>query len=228
MRTRRRFSAEFKAKVALKAIKGHETVAELATKHELHPTQIAAWKREAIEKPATSRAIAGSYGGHSAGLWCQHYPPAPRRRCLRSGLAVRRIDPSKQLPVVRCPGCNRPMDPQERTSVTDRLKDIRYVCAVCGMETKRTVRKANRRPQGLGTGECSAPRPSSPAIGVLLVLAPPGLAGQEHGRATIPLNGVIGRPMPFGHSMPLQRLSSQIEKLSTVANATQADSGRRQ
>jgi len=32
MRTRRRFSAEFKAKVALEAIKGHETVAELAGK----------------------------------------------------------------------------------------------------------------------------------------------------------------------------------------------------
>jgi transposase-like protein len=47
MRTRRRFSAEFKAKVALEAIKGQETVAELATKHELHPTQIAAWKRVA-------------------------------------------------------------------------------------------------------------------------------------------------------------------------------------
>ena len=52
MRTRRRFSAEFKAKVALEAIKGHETVAELTTKHELHPTQIAAWKREAVEKLA--------------------------------------------------------------------------------------------------------------------------------------------------------------------------------
>src|SRR5665811_1205538 len=52
MRTRRRFSAEFKAKVALEAIQGHWTVAELATKHELHPTQIAAWKREAIEKLA--------------------------------------------------------------------------------------------------------------------------------------------------------------------------------
>jgi transposase len=51
MRTRR-FSAEFKAKVALATIKGHETVAELATKHPLHPTQIAAWKREAIEKLA--------------------------------------------------------------------------------------------------------------------------------------------------------------------------------
>jgi transposase len=52
MRTRRRFTAEFKAKVALEAIKGQQTVAELATKHELHPTQITAWKREAIEKLA--------------------------------------------------------------------------------------------------------------------------------------------------------------------------------
>jgi hypothetical protein len=101
-----------------------------------------------------------------------------------SGQAVRRMDPSKQLPVVRCRGCNRPMDPQERTSVTDRLEHIRYVCAACGMETKRTVRKANRRPQGLGTGECSAPRPSSPAIGVLLVLAPPGLAYRWRGKST--------------------------------------------
>ena len=50
--TRRRFTAEFKAKVALEAIKGYQTVAELATKHELHPTQITAWKREAIEKLA--------------------------------------------------------------------------------------------------------------------------------------------------------------------------------
>jgi len=30
------------------AIKGHEKIAEMATTHELHPTQIAAWKREAV------------------------------------------------------------------------------------------------------------------------------------------------------------------------------------
>ena len=52
MKTRRRFSAEFKAKVALEAIRGERTIAELATRHELNPTQIAAWKREAIEKLA--------------------------------------------------------------------------------------------------------------------------------------------------------------------------------
>jgi hypothetical protein len=45
-------------------------------------------------------------------------------------------------PVVRCPGCQQPMEPKERTSVTDRLVDIRYVCATCSMDTKRTVKEA--------------------------------------------------------------------------------------
>ena len=52
MKTRRRFTAEFKAKVALEAIQGHRTVAELAKRHELHPNLIAQWKRQAIEKLA--------------------------------------------------------------------------------------------------------------------------------------------------------------------------------
>ena len=56
MKTRRRFSSEFKAKVALEAIKGHETVAELATRHGLHPTQIASasWHRSAAKRFAVS------------------------------------------------------------------------------------------------------------------------------------------------------------------------------
>ena len=50
MKTRRRFTAELKAKVALEAMQGHRTVAELAKRHELHPNLIAQWKRQAIEK----------------------------------------------------------------------------------------------------------------------------------------------------------------------------------
>ena len=52
MKTRRRFSAEFKAKVALEAIRGERTLSELATKHQLHPNQITQWKRQAIENLA--------------------------------------------------------------------------------------------------------------------------------------------------------------------------------
>ena len=52
MKTRRRFTSEFKAKVALEAIRGERTISELATKHQLHPNQITQWKRQAIEKLA--------------------------------------------------------------------------------------------------------------------------------------------------------------------------------
>jgi hypothetical protein len=42
-------------------------------------------------------------------------------------------------PIVRCPGCDQPMEAKERTPAAERLVDIRYVCAGCGMETKRTI-----------------------------------------------------------------------------------------
>lgn len=47
---RRKFSAEFKAKVAIEALKERETLQELALKFELHPNQISQWKHEFIEK----------------------------------------------------------------------------------------------------------------------------------------------------------------------------------
>lgn len=46
---RRRFSADFKARVALEAIEGASTMAELAKKHGVHPNMISGWKRQAIE-----------------------------------------------------------------------------------------------------------------------------------------------------------------------------------
>jgi len=52
--TRKRYGAEFKAKVALEAIKGELTLAELAAKHGVHQTMIAGWKRQAIEGMAAS------------------------------------------------------------------------------------------------------------------------------------------------------------------------------
>ena len=57
--TKKRYSADFKAKVALEAIRGDLTLAELATKHGIHHTMIAAWKRQAVE------GMAGTFSGAS-------------------------------------------------------------------------------------------------------------------------------------------------------------------
>lgn len=46
---RRRFSADFKFRVALEAAKGQQTLSELAGKHSLHPNQISQWKRQLLE-----------------------------------------------------------------------------------------------------------------------------------------------------------------------------------
>ena len=47
--SRRKFSAPFKAKVAIEAIKEQTSIPELAAKFELHPAQISNWKREFLK-----------------------------------------------------------------------------------------------------------------------------------------------------------------------------------
>ena len=49
---RNRYSAAFKAKVALEAIKGEQTLSELGSRYGVHPNMIATWKRQAVENMA--------------------------------------------------------------------------------------------------------------------------------------------------------------------------------
>jgi len=51
-KNRRRFSADYKFRVALEAAKGQQTLSELATKYGLHPNQISQWKRQLLESGA--------------------------------------------------------------------------------------------------------------------------------------------------------------------------------
>ena len=49
MSKRRRFSDDFKAKVALEALRGDQTLSQIAARHKLHPNQISQWKRQALD-----------------------------------------------------------------------------------------------------------------------------------------------------------------------------------
>ena len=62
MSKRRKFSAEFKAKVALEALTGELSLTELASKYDVHPTMIAGWKRQAKE------GMVASFSGKAAGV----------------------------------------------------------------------------------------------------------------------------------------------------------------
>ena len=59
-RTRRNHSPTFKAKVAVDAIKGEKTLAELAKLHDVHPNQINDWKSQLLERAP------GVFGAESA------------------------------------------------------------------------------------------------------------------------------------------------------------------
>ena len=59
-RARRMHNPAFKAKVALAAIKGEKTLAELAQQYDVHPNQITAWKAQVLD------GAAGLFGGGTA------------------------------------------------------------------------------------------------------------------------------------------------------------------
>lgn len=62
---RKQYSADFKAEVALAAIKETETTADLAFRFGLHPTQINQWKRQALEGMGNLFERGGSKGQSS-------------------------------------------------------------------------------------------------------------------------------------------------------------------
>ena len=49
MTKRRRFTADFKARVALDALRGDKTVQEIAARYKVHPNQVSTWKRQAMD-----------------------------------------------------------------------------------------------------------------------------------------------------------------------------------
>lgn len=50
---RKQHSEQFKAKVALEAVKGLQSTSELASRYKVHPTQISQWKKQLMENAAS-------------------------------------------------------------------------------------------------------------------------------------------------------------------------------
>ncbi|MCI2811262.1 IS3 family transposase [Eoetvoesia caeni] len=111
-RTRRTHSAAFKAKVALAAIKGDRTLAELAQQFDVHPNQITEWKRQLQEKAADAFGSAGQSNNEPpVDLKVLHAKIGQltlengffRKRAHQGGIAERKamIDRTHALPVSR-------------------------------------------------------------------------------------------------------------------------------
>ena len=49
MTKRKQHRPEFKARVALEALRGDQTVQEIAARHQVHPNQVSTWKRQAVD-----------------------------------------------------------------------------------------------------------------------------------------------------------------------------------
>ncbi len=54
---RKSFTNEFKAKVALEAVREHKTIAQLGSELEVHPNQIGLWKRQLLEGEKDMKSV---------------------------------------------------------------------------------------------------------------------------------------------------------------------------
>ena len=68
MSKRRRFTADFKARVALEALRGDRTIQEISARHKVHPNQVSTWKRQAVDGlgEVFSNGVDGAVRDHEA------------------------------------------------------------------------------------------------------------------------------------------------------------------
>ena len=108
-RARRTHAPAFKAKVALAAIKGMKTLAELAQQYDVHPNQITAWKAEVME------GLAGIFGSGNAVL---EVAPTVDVKVLHAKIG------ELTLEVDFFGRCARQGRPAERKAMIDRSHDL--------------------------------------------------------------------------------------------------------
>lgn len=78
---RKRYSADFKAKVALEALRGELTAAQLASKHSIHQTMVGEWKKQAME------GLAAVFSDRSVAQEAAKSSEARLRSCTRRSVS---------------------------------------------------------------------------------------------------------------------------------------------
>jgi transposase-like protein len=68
-RPRRNHSSKFKSKVALAALKGEETLAELSERFDIHSNQISQWKNQLLERVPQMPWARDAWAGDRVGGW---------------------------------------------------------------------------------------------------------------------------------------------------------------
>ncbi|MFT4959995.1 MAG: transposase [Paracoccaceae bacterium] len=96
MKKRKNHSPDFKARVALEAIREEMTLAELSKKYGVHATQIGTWKRAAIENMATAFTRRGATPEQVSAAEVDKRP-ALSARCLVSSYSARVTVPKMRL-----------------------------------------------------------------------------------------------------------------------------------
>ena len=137
-RERRKHSPPFKAKVALEAMKGEQTVAELAARFEVHPNQIQAWKKALADGAA---AILDHGNGTNKG----------KEQKNNDALVARLYQQIGQLKVERVLGGKvRSMTPAQRRELADRRHGSRSIvrqCALLGVSRSRLYHRPKETSQ---------------------------------------------------------------------------------
>ena len=166
-RKRRNHSPEFKAKVAIAALKGDKTLAELAQQFDIHPNQITDWKTQQLEHSAV---VFGEKAAKDVGPDIQTMQAKIgeltlengffRKGAQQSGPAERKkmIDRTHQLPVIRqCQvlGTSRSTAyyqpqpvPVEELALMRKIDELHLEVPSAGSRTLRTFLRNDGHPVG--------------------------------------------------------------------------------